>query len=176
MPRYFLFIWFIIFPSIALQGQGEPHTTSSKALKHYNLGKQYYDFLDLGKAVVELKEAVKIDDGFIEAHLTLAEVCVDLKNYPVAINSFKRAVSIDPKFFPNALYNLAHIEHLSGMYNDAKGHYQAYLDQGQGSKKRIRLAVKGIENCEFALQALQNPVMYMLYIVQDMATQAFITI
>ncbi|MBA7518714.1 hypothetical protein ES705_10786 [subsurface metagenome] len=139
-------------------GQGEPHTTSGKALKHYNLGKQYYDFLDYGKAVVELKEAVKIDDGFIEAHLMLAEVCVDLRDYPVAISSFKRAVAIDPEFFPNALYNLAHIEHLSGIYNDAKDHYQAFLDQGMGSMKRIILAMKGIKNCEFALQALRNPV------------------
>jgi hypothetical protein len=160
MSRYFLFVWFIIIPALVLQGQGEPHTTSGKALKHYNLGKQYYDFLDYVKAVVELKEAVKIDDGFIEAHLMLAEVCVDLRDYPVAINSFKRAVAIDPEFFPNALYNLAHIEHLSGMYNDAKDHYQAFLNQGQGSEKRVRLAVKGVKNCEFALQALLNPVPY----------------
>ncbi len=160
MLRYFLFIWFIIIPTFALHGQGEPHTTSGKALKHYNLGKQYYDFLDYEKAVVELIEAVKIDDSFIEAHLMLAEVCVDLRNYPIAISSFKRAVAIDPEFFPNALYNLAHIEHLSGRYNDAKDHYQAFLDQGQGSEKRVRLAVKGIKNCEFALQALLNPVPY----------------
>jgi len=158
MPRYFLLIWFIIIPHLSLQGQGKPHTTSHKALKHYNLGKQYYNFLDYENAVVELKEAIKIDDDFIEAHLMLAEVCVDLKNYPVAINSFKRAVAIDPKFFPNAIYNLAHIEHLSGMYNDAKDHYQTFLDQGMGSKKRIRLAIKGIKNCEFALQTLLNPV------------------
>ncbi|NQU80914.1 MAG: PD40 domain-containing protein [Bacteroidetes bacterium] len=158
MPRYFLFVWFVIITTLALHGQGEPHTTSGKALKHYNLGKQYYDFLDYGKAVDELKEAIRLDDGFIEAHLMLAEVCVDLKDYPVAINSFKRAVAIDPKFFPNALYNLAHIEHLSGIYNDAKDNYQAFLDQGMGSKKRIILAMKGIKNCEFALKALRDPV------------------
>lgn len=141
-----------------MHGQGEPHTTSRKALKHYNQGKQYYNFLDYRKAVAELKEAVKTDDGFIEAHLMLAEVCVDLKDYPVAISSFKQAVAIDPGFFPSALYNLAHIEHLSGMYNDAKDHYQAFLDQGMGSKKRIVLAVKGINNCEFALEAVRHPV------------------
>ncbi len=143
---------------LALYGQGELHTTSPKALKHYNQGKQYYNFVDYMKAVAELKEAVRIDDGFIEAHLMLAEVCVDLRDYPVAISSFKRTVAIDPEFFPNALYNLAHIEHLSGMYNDAKDHYQAFLDQGMGSKKRIRLAVKGIESCEFALEAILHPV------------------
>jgi len=85
MTRYFLLIWFIIIPAFTLHGQGEPHTTSGKALKHYNLGKQYYNFLDYENAVVELKEAIKIDDDFIEAHLMLAEVCVDLKNYPVIL-------------------------------------------------------------------------------------------
>lgn len=158
MIRYFFYIWLIVIQTFVLYGQGEPHTTSRKALKHYNQGKQYYNFLDYRKAVAELKEAVKTDNGFIEAHLMLAEVCVDLKDYPVAISSYKQAVAIDPGFFPNALYNLAHIEHLSGIYNDAKDHYQAFLDQGMGSKKRIVFAGKGIESCEFALEAIRHPV------------------
>ena len=160
MLRIFLFMWLITIPAFTLHGQGNPHTTSGKALKFYNLGKKYYNFLFYEKAVVELNKAIKIDDDFIEAHLTLAEISVDLKNYPVAINSFKRAVAIDPDFFPNALYNLAHIEHLSGMYDDAQDHYQTFLDQGMGSEKRIGLAVTGIKNCEFARKALLNPVLF----------------
>lgn len=158
MTRYYFILLIYLMTIVISDAQNSPRTSSSKALKHYNNGKQHYEFYTFQEAIKELEEAVRIDSNFIDAQLLLAEVSSDVKNYPLSIKSYKRVVEIDPSFFPNAMFNLGHLERLSGLYEEAKGHFERFLEMEGGNQKRKEDAVTGIVNCEFSLEAIKNPV------------------
>lgn len=155
--RLFILLFYLL--SIAVSsGQYSPRTSSSKALKHFTNARQHYEFYAMQEAISELKKAVEIDSNFIDAQLLLAEVCSDAKNYPLAIKSYKRVIAIDPLFFPNSMYNLAKLERSTGLYEDAKGHYEQFIDLERISEEKRNDALSEIVHCNFSIQAVNNPV------------------
>ena len=158
MVRHYFILLFYLLSIVAVDAQRYPRTSSSKALKHYDNGKRHYEFYAFPEAIKELKEAVRIDSNFIDAQLMLAEVSSDMKDFALSVKSYRRVVEIDPAFFPNAMFILAHHERLSGLYADAKEHYNLFLKMEGASEKRKEDARKGIINCDFSLEAIKNPV------------------
>lgn len=154
-----LFILLIYLLSINVSsGQYVPRTSSSKALKHFNNARQHYEFFAMQEAISELKRAVEVDSNFIDAQLLLAEVTTDVRNYPLAIKSYKRVIEIDPHFFPNSMYNLANLERLTGLYEEAKDHFERFLAMEGISEEKRKEALTGIRNCEFSIEAVNHPV------------------
>ena len=158
MGKHLLIGCLLLIAGNYMVAQNIPRTSSNKALKHYNDGKQHYGFYAFDDAISELRQAIKTDSEFIDAHLLLAEICFDVKNYPLAIESYRNVVRIDVDFFPMAMFNLAHLERLSGFYESAKDHFEQFLAMDSGNEKRRAEAVMGINNCEFSIEALKNPV------------------
>ena len=80
------------------------------------------------------------------------------KRYTEASSNYRTAVKIDSLFFKPVFFSLANAEMMSGDYSNALVHFNVYLDQkGMSEKNRIN-AVKSVKNCEFALNAIKNPV------------------
>ena len=120
------------------------HTESRKALKHYNAAVENYRFLDLDNAKKEVELALKEDSGFVEAHLLTAEMSTDKKDYCQAIVSYKEVIRLDPNFYIGALYNLGHLEVLTGKYEDAIIHLNAFLSNKKGQKKLPKSAWRAL--------------------------------
>jgi len=158
MIRHLFILFVCLFFVTVSDAQYYPRTSSNKALKHFNNGKQHYEFFAMHEAISELKLAVEIDSNFIDAQLLLAEVSSDVKDYPLAIKSYKRVIDIDQHFFPNAMYNLAQLERLSGLYKEAKGHYERFIGREGISEERKEKVMKDIIHCEFSIEATNNPV------------------
>jgi len=158
MIRHLFILFFYLLSVTVSNAQHYPRTSSSKALKHFNNGKQHYEFFAMQEAISELKQAVQIDSNFIDAQLLLAEVSSDVKDYPLAIKSYTRVIEIDPHFFPNSMYSLAQLERLSGLYEVAKGHYERFIEMEGISDERKENAMNGIMHCEFSIEAVNNPV------------------
>ena len=134
------------------------HTTSNRALRAYRDGMRAYEYYIFDRAEILLKEAIKIDPGFYEAHLVLGEMMTDLKRYSEAATYYRKAVSIDSLFFRPVFFSLANAEMMSGDYERALIHYKVYVDQKDISEKNRIRALRNIRNCEFAIEAIKNPV------------------
>ena len=150
---------FIVFCVITTDGYSQNfHTSSNKALKIYNEGVTAFDYLDFVKAENDFKEALTVDKKFYEAYIMLGELMTKQNRYSEASANYKRAVKIDSLFFRPVFFNLANAELLSGDYINALIHFKVYLAQtGMSENNRIS-AAKNIKNCEFALNAIKNPV------------------
>lgn len=147
-----------VFWGFSCHAQEVLTTKSKKAEKFYrdatkNFSLKYYD-----AAVEQLKEALQTDDKFIEAWLMLAEVYMDMDDNEDAIKSYKKSFEINPDFFPGAYLNVAEMEFLQGKYGESKPDYEKYLAYNSASDRNRKLALKGIENCNFAINALKHPV------------------
>ena len=134
------------------------HTTSNKALKEYTDGKDAYNYFDFTKAESFLKAAIKTDPGFYEAYLIYAEMLTDMERFEDAKANYKKVVKIDSLFYLPAFYGLANAEIKTGDYANAAVHFKVYLENNPKSTSYIGQAVKGYEDCLFAIQAIKNPV------------------
>jgi flagellar motor protein MotB len=134
------------------------HTRSNKALKVYNEGVTAYDYFDLGKAEIFFREAINIDKGFFEAYMMLGELMDKQKRYTEAVLNYRAAVKLDSMFFKPVFFSLGMAEMKSGEYLSALTHLNVYVAQTGMSEKNTAVARKNIKNCEFALNAIRNPV------------------
>ncbi len=136
----------------------ELHTRSNKALKAYNFGREAYSFLDYRSAEQHLREAVKIDPGFIEAYILLAELSKDMLDYEQSAYAYREAMRIDSVFFVPAWYEYGEVHFMLGNYSDAKSKFELYLQMGGENSVNAGKARKYLMDCEFALEAILNPV------------------
>ena len=152
----FIFIVFCVLPHNGLSQS--LHTTSNKAVKIYNEGVSSFDYLDFNKAESDFKEAIQMDKKFYEAYIMLGELMAKQKRYNEASYNYKTAVKIDSLFFKPVFFDLANAEMMSADYYNALIHFNVYLAQAGMSAKNKTVATKSVKNCEFALNAMKNPV------------------
>jgi tetratricopeptide (TPR) repeat protein len=161
MKYLFIILLFIISCVATLNSFSQGlHSSSNKAIKVFNEGVSVYDYLDYNKAEINFKEAISLDQRFYEAYMMLGELMAKQKRYAEAASNYKAAVKIDSLFFKPVFFNLANAEMKSGDYNNALIHFNVYLSQPGMSEKNKIVAIKSAKNCEFALNAMKNPVLF----------------
>lgn len=158
--RYsFIFSFLMVVTSICTYSQNV-HTTSNRAMKAYTEGVRNFDFLDYQRAEANFKEAISIDNRFLEAYLMLGDLQTKQRKFSDATASYRKAVKIDSLFYKPIFFTLANAEFKSGDYQNALNHYNVYLAQEGMSEKNKLFAAKNVRNCEFALNAIKNPVLF----------------
>jgi len=161
MKKYnlrYLVLSFMLLISINYSAIAQLHSTSKKAISHYNSALSNYRLMDYEGAKREVDAAIQRDSDFIEAYLLKSEIYTDLKNYPIAIESYKNVIRIDDNFFPSSYYNIGRLMVLRGNYNEAKEYLRKFLNKNVSVKSLNQKAKRNIKICEFALNAIENPV------------------
>lgn len=156
-------IIFLIFSSCSASREGiaqSLHTNSNKAIRLYHEALTYYDYNNFDKAEVVFNQALALDPKFYEVHMMLGEINIKRRNYSDAAKNYTKALAIDSNAYRPVYYNLANAEFLSGDYSKALQHYKTYLKQPGISEKNKPLALRNIKNCEFAIEAIKNPVLF----------------
>jgi outer membrane protein OmpA-like peptidoglycan-associated protein/tetratricopeptide (TPR) repeat protein len=128
------------------------------AIKNYEGASATLDLNNFKDATALLKEALKHDNQFIEAHLLLADVYRVTFEYTKAKESYRNAFKISSTFAPERLYYFAECELKTGDYQSALIHYQNYKLFGKPTFERITLTDKYIQDCIFAIEAIKHPV------------------
>lgn len=155
---HILFIYFALVFTCSLSAQQQLSTKSHRAAGLYKEAIAKARLLDYGGAIALLNDALQEDPGFIEATIMLGEVYGDNNQDSLAILTLKKSLAIDPNFFPGTYSNLAGLEFSNGLYNDALAHVQTYLGFPNLKPKFKAEAELLQKNCEFAIQAIKNPV------------------
>ncbi len=134
------------------------HTTSAKALKAYKAGLTAFDYIDYFNAEQYFNQAIETDNKFFEAYMMMGELLSKQKRYSEAAINFHKAVKIDSTFYMPVFFNMANAEMMSGDYEKALIHYNVSLGQKKISEKNRSQALRNVKNCEFAIEAVRNPV------------------
>ena len=134
------------------------HTTSNRAMKTYNDGVTYYDYLEYKKAETLFKIAISHDPEFFEAYMMLGELYSKQKKHALAVENYRRAIEIDSAVYRPVYFDLANLEMMIDEYSEALKHFKTYLRNKKIPEKNRILALKNIKNCEFAIEAMKDPV------------------
>ncbi len=155
---HFLFIF--LLTSISLFAQKEPKYTSidSRAIRAFETAGGYYDSRQDEQALKFLQGAIDADPNFVEAYMMRANILTDQRLYPQAIAAYKKAIEINPDFFPNNYYSLARVEFSEGLYSDARTHLDKFLTYPKINAGLTAKARQLSTSCAFAEQAVKSPV------------------
>ena len=148
-------LFLIAYQAVSSQ---ELHTQSNMALRYYNEGKSAYNYVNYGKAEQLLKKAVEKDPGFIEAQLLLAELSRDIRNFRQAEEAYRQVMAIDSVFFIPAWFGYGRVQFVLGNYNEARSSFSYYLEKTGADESNRKKALKYIEDCDFAINAVKRPV------------------
>ncbi len=119
---------------------------------------KYYDSRQTAKAISEAENATRIDPNFIEAWMLLGDLHADNNNLPAAVDAYKKAIAINPGFFPNTYYALARYELELCRYDDAAAHFNAFIELPNAQPEKKESARLFLASCDFAREALKHPV------------------
>jgi outer membrane protein OmpA-like peptidoglycan-associated protein/Tol biopolymer transport system component len=155
----------ILLLLLALLGQeayaqrtDELTTRSGRARRAFERALDAYRLRDYEGTIDALNQAVRADGAFIEAHILLGEVFHSAGDYDSSIQSYKNALEIDPRFFPPAWFYLGEAFILSGRYQEALERFERFLEFPGVSRSLAEAARNHLLTCEFAIDAMNNPV------------------
>lgn len=155
MKKYLLY--FICCISLCAKAQ---NSTNKKAQESFEDAQQYIRQNIFDEAIQQLELAVKADPKFQQAYIQLGDIYKRLKNYPIAKEKYQKAIS-SALTEARIYYVLAECELLSGDYLAAKNNFLIFKDKFTGDNKEfISKTNKYILDCDFATQAIKNPVKY----------------
>jgi len=147
----------IFFPTLVFP-QGPYQTDSKRAIKNFEIALKYFNGKDNVNAVKYLRKALKADKEFIEAYMMIAQIFKDKEEYAEAIIYFETGLDINPKYNPSGYIVLANVEYNEGMYEEALLHAKKFLSLGIFNKTTVGEGKQIIENCQWALDQINNPV------------------
>jgi outer membrane protein OmpA-like peptidoglycan-associated protein len=154
-----LLVFFLLVAGVSsANSQDQLTTKSKKAAKLYVDGTRQYELLNYSNAIAMLDEATRADSRFIEAWIVLGQVYADMGNSDKALESWNKALLINPDFYPLLYLNIGSMLFSMGSYKDAKTHLEMFLAYRYGRTENWVRAEKIIRDCEFSIKAMQNPV------------------
>ncbi|MBV6404793.1 MAG: PD40 domain-containing protein [Flavobacteriales bacterium] len=139
------------------QPPGGYTTKESKAIKLYEDGLDAMHARKWDAAEGSLKKAAAFDERFVEPRYALAELYAMKGDDPAAMQWYREAIGIAPRFFPMAHLHLADIEFRNQDFVAAEAHYKSFLEMEDEPVRRQR-AKLGLDNCAFAAKAIRQPV------------------
>jgi outer membrane protein OmpA-like peptidoglycan-associated protein/tetratricopeptide (TPR) repeat protein len=117
----FLLLAAILLSAPSAWAQYKPEKVNKKAARLYSKALEQAEAEDFKGGIETLKQAIKIDNGFEDAYLSLAGMYGELKHYQDAIDNYEKAKAIDSNYFLD--YNLPYSINLAG-----KGDFDKALD------------------------------------------------
>ncbi len=154
-----LFIILLINSGVALAQlpTGQYTSTNKKAIKYIEEARIAYEVKKDDVAEKSFKKALEEDPNFVEATLGLANL-YQVNNKPEeSIVYFKKALTINPKFFANTYYFLALAQLATGKYEDAKTSLETFVKIERINPNTKESALKHLANATFGAQAIKNP-------------------
>jgi outer membrane protein OmpA-like peptidoglycan-associated protein/tetratricopeptide (TPR) repeat protein len=155
-----LCLFFVAVFSFSASAQRDNYaftSVSKKAISAYNKAEKAYIERNTALAENHLHDALKADQNFIEAWLLLGDLCKEVGKTTEAIASFKKAISIDPTFFPPAYGILGGLLYDEGRYDEAVASFSSALGAENIRPELQSQLKKKLERAEFAADAVKNP-------------------
>lgn len=156
-----LFILLLAVAGIFTSCRAQPlSTTNKKAEKAFRLAQQYRDAYKYDEALKEIAKATEADPTFAEPYILKANIHGERRQWAECADAFNKAFAVNPNVSSYSYFDCATVEMKVGRYADARKHFQEFINRKPPGVKQSYFdkAENGIASCNFAEQAMKNPV------------------
>ncbi|MEM6379736.1 MAG: tetratricopeptide repeat protein, partial [Bacteroidota bacterium] len=128
-----------------------------KTLKFYEKGKEALKAQSIEDAQRYFLQANKEDPTFIDSYIKMGDLYIDLNNYPAAIQSYEKAIALDPDYLTRLYYALGYMCYQLDHYDRAIPYLEKHLTLVKNGQRKINTE-NLLGHAKFALAAINNPV------------------
>ncbi|MEZ4924525.1 MAG: OmpA family protein [Crocinitomicaceae bacterium] len=167
MNKLFTLLALVLFVSCSLAQPGQWDTKNKKAIKLVEQGMAAVRTLnpntglpDYATALEYIDKAIERDPSFSDAYFLKAEYSLQSGDATSAIEAYTTLLTL-PNFHTSTgyvYYDLAALELMEGMYDEALGHAKKYATFKGAPEDMARENAWMIKTCEFAVDAKKHPV------------------
>ncbi len=157
--KIFITIVITLLSIFSVIAQPKMTTHSKKAKKLFKEAISYYNNNIDNKAIEKLNAAIDKDYKFVEAYLLLADIYYYHSDYDKEVSFLEKVISIDPDYNTKTYVNLGQAYLHMGKYQSALNNLNIYVSKEKNENK-LKTAYAYIDNCEFALDAIEHPVKF----------------
>jgi len=157
----FIFLIAIIFTSCSTTSKTPISKQPDKVTKADKLFEKVLQLEKKGniaEALTQLESLTNTFPGYQEAHLKKAFLLYDKQQFDASIDSFQKAIAIDPEHDKRMYLSLATVARESDQYELAAKEYKEYLRRLKLEGKTDTRIEKFAANMNFAAQAVKQPV------------------
>lgn len=150
----------LVFSFINVDGQNAKKysVTNKRAIERYEKALNALDRYDNITAKGLLEECIRQEPKFIEAHLVLSQVYMEMGESNLAIEHILKAQGINKDFHPRAYYILGLLYYSIGEYQKAMSSFETFLTYNDKRATINDSARKMVAKCQFAINQMANPV------------------
>lgn len=162
MMKHFLSVFLLVLFAHCSFAQsplppGTYTSTNKKAIKFFEEAKLDYELKKDTEAEKLLNKTLQEDPNFVEAHMLYGYLLLEKRRTPEGIEHFKKAVEINPKFFPRNYFDLGLAQLLSADYDNAVKNLETFLKFERINPNTKDQAEQYLRNAKFASNAMKNP-------------------
>ncbi len=144
-------LFFVLLAPLHSEGQ-----TNQRIQKQFDNALQYYRVQNFSKAIDELDKIIERDPEFSDAYLLLSDIYKETNSVELQIENLLLAQKISAN--PLINYQLADAYFSVENYESALSNYREYLKNEDIPQSLRAEALRKINNCLFAIEAIKNPV------------------
>lgn len=136
------------------------YTSSKKAVKYFQDARQEFLNKNYEESLILVEKALDKDDGFIDAVLLKAEICLELNADSSAIASYEKVLRIDSTFYPRCSMTLSRLYAQSFMFDKSIELLRWYLSLNDQKETVREIAERQLLLTEFQKSLVENTVDY----------------
>jgi outer membrane protein OmpA-like peptidoglycan-associated protein/Tol biopolymer transport system component len=156
-----LLLLLLIIVNFSFAQKSKYSSTNQSAINAFERGLKELDGGDRIKAIPYFEKALDKDSNFLEPYMALGDIYADQNDLGKAIDLYRKFVSINPDFYPNALFLLGSYELRDGQYKQSEDHLLLYQQKAANiPSHKKRTIMRMLQSCEYAMYAIQHPVPY----------------
>ncbi|SMD36898.1 Tetratricopeptide repeat-containing protein [Reichenbachiella faecimaris] len=147
------------------------HTTDKRAEKYYEEARQFLKRAQFREAFEPLQDALDKDPNFIEVWLAIGSANYRLGRLDETLVALHKALEIDPDYSKSiyAYFLIGEIYFKQANYEEAKSYLGHYLSRDNTEIQKRKQAEVMVDNCQFALMAMETPFDYNIQVLPDHA-------
>ena len=158
MKCFFSILFVVAIIPLFAQSYVTKSNASGKIKKLYDKAVEYNRSEKWEGALKAYDKVLEVTPDFIDVYLSKGAIFYDQGKYEAAIPEYQKAIAIDEKYYPRALYQLALTELKLDQFAEAAQHLERFLTLGDRSASLLNRAEKYLANAQFAAKAVQHPV------------------
>lgn len=167
MKNFLATISLIILAACSTAQPGQWSSKNKKAIKLVEQGMEavgqinpYTGLPDYETAIMYIDKALEKDPLFIDAYFLKAEYCMSIGRNKDAIDAFRKIIEINPDVTTTGFiyFELGNLEFACGYYAEALVNLKKYKSMPGANPDNMAQTNYAIACCEFALNAIKNPV------------------
>jgi len=112
-------------------------TAPKKAGQAWENALAYFQQKDLEKALTAVQDALRLEPGFVDAHLLAGDIYATVQRDSMAIAAFERGLALDGEYQNGAWLRLATLQTRVGRFDDAALSLDAYADRNTGERADV---------------------------------------